>query len=484
SEIDESTTRVLLESAYFNPISIRKTSKALGLNTDATHRFERGVDPDGTIRAINRASQLIAELGGGLLIDGIIDHRKGPVKKCLIPLNVKDTNRLLGTNFDLKIIKGLLQSIEFKVEPKDEYSIDVYPPSFRVDILRPEDLMEEVARLSGYNNIPVTFPQASGESKKPSKTPVERNRIKSIMLGFGFTEVINYSFIHKLSCDHLNFHPDDPKRNMVEILNPLTEDQTVMRTSLVPGVLGTMNLNISQQTRNLKIFEIGKIFLNNDEDSLPEEIEMVSGLWTGSCHDASWHSTEKQCDFYDIKGVLEGMFNTLKIENITFTKTPEKSLTFTKTGYSADVYIENELIGIVGEVDQQVLSTFGLKQKAFVFELNLDSLLGLIPDTISSKPVPKYPAVFRDSTIIIDNNIEATSIKNHIDLLKEDLVESIRIFDIYEGEPISKGNKSISFRITYRSSVETLEDDYVSKLHKNITYNLVKKLDATLPGDQ
>jgi len=344
--------------------------------------------------------------------------------------------------------------------------------------------MEEVARLSGYNNIPVTFPQASGESKKPSKILVERNRIKNIMLGFGFTEVINYSFIHNLSCDHLKFNPDDPKRNMVEILNPLTEDQTVMRTSLVPGVLGTMNLNISQQTRNLKIFEIGKIFLNNDEDNLPEEIEMISGLWTGSCNDASWHSTEKQCDFYDIKGVLEGMLNTLKIENITFTKTPEKSLTFTRTGYSADIYIENELFGIVGEVDQQVLSTFGLKQKAFVFELNLDILIGLIPDTISSKSIPRYPAVFRDSTIIIDNNIEATNIKNHIDLLKEDLVESIRIFDIYEGEPISKGNKSISFRITYRSGVETLEDDYVSELHKNITYNLIKKLDAKLPGDQ
>ncbi|RLB86034.1 MAG: phenylalanine--tRNA ligase subunit beta [Deltaproteobacteria bacterium] len=482
SEIEDTTTKVLLESAYFDPVCIRKTSKKTGLNTDASHRFERGVDPNGTLIALNRATQLIAEIGGGRLIKGTIDAYPNPFPEKIIDVSVTELNRRLGTCLDINNIENHLKSIEFQVDKTGNDRLQVIPPSCRVDITRFEDITEEIARLFGYNKIKTTFPLISAEGRRPSKKIELRNRIKCLMTGLGCSEAINYSFISKSSCDRLNLALDDKKRQVIDILNPLSEDQSVMRTSLIPGLLETMKYNISVQNRNLKLFEIGNVFFNTGQkDSLADEVEMLAGLWTGKRVDAVWFSREINCDFYDLKGVIEELLGSLGIVNTTFTRMPPASCFYTKPGFTARIIIKNEFVGLVGELHPNVLSNYDLKQTAFIFELNFDRLINYISDTKSVSPIPKFPATSRDITLIVNKDIETNNILQSVMDLNEELVENLHLFDVFDGNPIPAGKKSISFRITYRSSSETLEDNRVNNLHKSISDRLLKKVDATLP---
>ena len=486
SEIKDSTTRVLLESAYFNPISIRRTSKRLGLSTDASYRFERGVDPAGQIAAANRAAKLMVELGGGRLISGLIDEYPNPQLLKSLKLSVKNTNRLLGTQVQRKEIANLLKSIEFSVEKngskKDEDFLTVTPPSFRVDISRPEDLMEEVARLAGYNNIPTTFPSMPATGRSFHKQIDVRNRIRRLMTGLGFREITNYSFMHPQTADRLRLKTDDPRRQRVDILNPLTEDQAAMRTSLVPGLLETVHYNFSQQIKNLKIFEIGKIFINENPRNLPSEPEILAGLWTGSRYAASWHDPAADCDFYDIKGVVEGLLKALQIDGIQFTRLPENMCAYTRTGHTAQILNNDTLLGLVGEIHPEVLANYDLKQPAFLFELHFDHLVPLIKETTQSKPIPKFPAIFRDITIIVNNDIEAQKIIAEGHNQVEALVESFSLLDVFEGKPIAEGKKSVSLRVTYRSPYKTLQDEDVTPIHQSIADRLIKAFKASLPA--
>jgi phenylalanyl-tRNA synthetase beta chain len=483
SEIEDATTNILLESAYFDPVCIRKTSKKTGLNTDASHRFERGVDPNGTVTALKRAMQLIVEIGGGKCVQGVIDEYPSPVSEKTIDVSIRRLNRHLGTRLDDVAIEKYLDSIEFKVKKTDHDRLRVTPPSFRVDITRFEDITEEIARLFGYNNIETTFPLIPADARHPDKKIESRNRAKAMMTGLGFSEAINYSFIGKESCDHLELPADDPRRKLVYILNPISDDQAVMRTSLIPGLLQTMKYNVSQQNKNLKIFEIGHVFFHpGKKDRQPDEVEMLAGLWTGNRIDSTWVSKEIACDFYDVKGIVEELLRNIGIVNAGFTRMPMASCFYTKPGYTARILTENEPIGLVGEVHPKVVRNYDLKQMAFIFELNFDRLIQSIPDTKSARPIPKFPATSRDITLIIDNDIETYKIIQSVEMFQEELVENLHLFDVFEGDPIPKGKKSVSFRITYRSSTETLEDHRVNDIHKNITDRLMETFDATLPA--
>jgi phenylalanyl-tRNA synthetase beta chain len=481
SEIKDSTTRVLIESATFNPASIRKTSKQLGLTTDASHRFERGIDPLVTLTALNRAAQLMVETSGGTLVQGIIDVCNPLPEPLKISLSVHETNRLLGTTFSRDDIQGFLSSIEFRTAAGDSGNLWVTPPSYRVDIKRPEDLMEEVARLSGYNNIPATSPLIPADIRKSVKHIGKRTQMQTIMTGFGFTEAINYSFMDKFDCDRLRLAAEDPRRNLVEILNPLTEDQAVMRASLMPGLLGSIRRNLSQQVKNCKLFEIGKIFIAQGNRSLPEEIEMLSGIWTGGRIDPLWNIKEAPCDFFDIKGVVEGVLAALKVDGIQYTTLPADQCHYLRPGFSAQINKGGQPYGSLGELHPHVLRNFDLKQTAFVFEINLNLLYTIIPETKQAKPIPKYPFVTRDITVIIDKRIEANCLLDFVREMKYKLVEQLHLFDMFTGKPIPAGKKSISFRVIYRSHEETLEDEIVNRLHKEISNKLVSEFNAALP---
>jgi len=342
--------------------------------------------------------------------------------------------------------------------------------------------MEEVARLSGYNHIPTTFPAMPAAGRSAHREIDLRHRMRQLMIGFGFREAINYSFMHKQSADRLRLKPEDPRRKLVDILNPLTEDQAVMRTSLIPGLLQTVHYNFFQQVRNLKIFEIGKIFINEDPRQLPREPEILAGIWTGLRYDASWHDQVTPCDFYDIKGVAEGLLTALQIDGIQFTHSPENECTYTRAGYTAQIVRNDIQLGLVGEIHPLVLANYDLKQTVFFFELNFDHLAPLIKETRESKPIPKFPAVFRDITIIIDNDIETQKVVAEAQNQREELVESINLLDVFEGKPIAEGKKSVSLRVTYRSAVKTLKDEDVTLIHQSIANRLVKAFKAGLPA--
>lgn len=481
SEIEVGTTRVLIESAYFSPTSIRRTAKTLGLGTDASHRFERGVDPEGTVTALDRAAQLMLETGGGTLIAGVIDERPVRVDNTAIDLSVPALNRHLGTAFSREAVADMLGAIEFTVTPVSEALLRVAPPSFRVDVSRPEDLMEEIARLSGYNSIPVTFPRLPSEGVQFDPRIVLRNRVKDLMVACGFTEAINYSFIDAASCDRLRLKADDSRRRMLHILNPLTEEQSVMRTSLIPGLLAAMGRNLSQQNRNLKLFETGMTFFSNGQERLPDEVEVVAGLWTGARSAASWFTRETPCDFYDLKGVVESLLSGLGICEVRFTAAADAACDTTRPGHTAVVTAGGTAVGMVGELHPEVAKPFGLKQTAFIFELQLDLLRPLFSDAKQARPMPKFPPTDRDITLIVDRSVEAGAVVASVLGAREPLVEEAFLFDVYEGEKMPKGKKSISIRIVYRSPSETLEDEAVSPVHEKISTGLMQTFNATFP---
>lgn len=480
SEIGNATTDVLIESAHFDPVSIRKASKRLGLSTDASYRFERGVDPEGTVFAMDRAASLMVETAGGEIVGGMIDEYPGRKTIEPITLSIDRTNRHLGTRLTTEEISKHLRSIEFIVAPKDPDTLVVHRPSFRMDVTRPEDLMEEVARLSGYNRINTTFPVMSAKPEPPLRTFGLKDDIRDLMAGFGFNETIHYSFTGK-NKERLEFPDDDIRCNELPVLNPLSETQSVMRTSLMASLLDACQKNIFRQERDLKFFELGKAFYSHGPETLPDETALLSAVWTGARRPRSWHEKPASCDFYDIKGVLESFFSALKIKRVVFTQTPYTACSYTRPGHSASLYADDVHIGIAGEIKPSVLERFDIHQKVFAFEVTVDSLMALVPEDSDFTPLPRFPATARDMTLIIDDAVEAGEVIRQIDRLHVDLIEDISVFDVYRGKPIEAGKKSLSIRLTYRSHEQTLEDGPVNALHQDITEKLLAKFDATLP---
>lgn len=482
SEIEDGTGRVLLESAYFDPVSIRKTAKRLGLNSDAAHRFERGVDPLGCINAVDRAAALMVQLSEGELVGGTIDVQDHLPDPITIRLSVPAANRTLGTDLDAARMADLLSAIEFTIDATGDDALDVTVPSFRVDISRPEDLMEEIARRWGYDKIPTTFTIIPAVAHPASRLWIQRQLIREKLAGMGFNEAINYSFIHKDFCDRIGLGENDARRRLIEILNPLSEEQAVLRTSLIPGLLETMQRNLSRNAKTMKYFEIGKIFISRGIDSLPEEREMLAGLWTGDRTTPGWFGKPVACDYFDLKGVVESLFRALHLPEAAFTRLEISECTYSRPGVSARIILADRPVGVIGEISARVLDAYNLKQPAFVFEIDLQVLTELIPDRIVAQPLPRYPATSRDATLIIDHDIEAQALISMVKAMDQPLVEDVHIFDVYRGAPVPENRKSISLRIIYRSARETLEDETINRVHKEISDKLVAQFNADLPA--
>jgi phenylalanyl-tRNA synthetase beta chain len=482
SEIQEDTTRVLIESAYFNPACIRKTSKKTALSTDAAYRFERGIDPEGTIYALNRAASLITTLGKGNLVDGVIDAYPAPIALREIIMSVKALNKRLGTDLKRDEIKACLEAIELAVAVVDDDTLKVVPPPFRVDIERPEDLSEEVARIWGYNQIKTTFPPIPAEAVEPTPNIEVKNTIRNLFTGFGFYETINYSFIHQSCCDRMRLPENDPRRALIDIMNPISEDQSVMRTSLVPGLLQNVQHNNSRQVRDLSFFEIGKVFYKKDQGELADEVEMFAGVITGNQGEQSWYAKERPCDFYDLKGVLEGFFKSLFFDAAVFEPLPSEECHYLRKGYAAKLSVNGVAIGTMGKIHQEVIDAFDIRQDVFIFEINLKELVLLVNNERTALPIPRYPFVSRDVTLVCSDHVKAGDLLSCIRQSNEKLVESARLIDLYTGEPIPEGKKSLSFRITYRDQEKTLKDKDVNKVHTRITEMLLAQFDAGLSG--
>ena len=494
SEIEPDTRRVLLESAYFSPKSIRKTAKALGLNTESAYRFERGIDPCGTLAALKRAAALMVEISDARLVSGTLDEMPKPFQEKTIHLSVRESNRLLGVDFSGDEMTTFLESIAFSVEKKEDGDLSVTPPSFRVDVDRPVDLMEEIARLSGYDNIIETFPAIPGQASLPEKHRKAREKIKNSLIGFGFSEAINYSFVTSESCDLLKMGEDDRRRDVVKILNPLSSQQDIMRSSLVHGMLETVARNFSRQSKNLKMFETGKIFVASADAMaekkygeaknapLPEETEMLLCCQTGLRFQRAWNQKEVECDFYDIKGIAEALFQILRVEGVSFAALPENQGHYIRAGRGAGITVDGAYAGLVGEADPDVLKKYDISSPVFILEINMDLLGRAVPDIKETAPLPKFPSVSRDITIIVDQRIEAGRILSAIRECSDELTEDVQVFDVFCGAPIPEGKVSLTFRVTYRSSQRTLEDEEATRINKKIADTLMETFNIDLPA--
>jgi phenylalanyl-tRNA synthetase beta chain len=479
TEIKDTTKNILLESAFFEPRCIRRTAKKLGLSSEASMRFERGVDIEGAIRAADRAALLIQELAGGEVVPGWIDAYPKPLEIEPIVLNAHKTSRFLGVEVSVEEVIDISQRLGLAVAPQDQDVVRITPPSFRPDLTRPVDCMEEIARLIGYDRIPATIPNISSTSRKEIGTISVRRKIREILTGLGFDEIITYSFIsEKYNSIFSGAEPSAPL-NGVRIRNPISEDQSMMRTSLLPGLLETMSRNWSQRNLNLRLFELGVVFNPSaDSETLPKETNRLGVLWTGRRNPESHYFKGEGVDFYDLKGVLENLAGSLKVNE--FSVREADAPFYFVPGKNLQIYSSDALLGEMGEISPQVRSQFDLKETAYLLDLDIDLLGQKVTDVPQFKPWPRYPETTRDMALILDNHILWKEIQDEILSLKEPLVEEIELFDYYSGKPIPEGKKNLGVRIHYRSSEKTLSDELVNPIQENLLKRVLERFGATL----
>ena len=470
SEIKDDTKRVLLESAYFDPAGNRRTSKKIGLETEAAYRFGRGIDYGGCLSAANRAAQLIQELAGGRIVEGVIDVYPSPIKPSPIRLSVKKIHQILGTDVASEQVKNYLEDLELDVRQEDEDVLVVTPPSFRGDLEREIDLIEEIARMDGYEKIPITLPKGPPSLEGRTKELLVERKARDTLITHGFHEVINYSFTSPASWDKIGLSPDDPKRRHLQILNPLTEDFSVMRTTLVPGLLETARYNLSRKNSNLKLFELKKVFLPREGERLPREIKFLAGLAMGYDRDAHWAFSPRPVDFYDIKGCIEDLLDILQIREARFDQAED--IPYLHPGKASRLVLDDDTVGVLGEAHPQALAHYEIHGKVYLFEMDFDKLVKWTKEEKRFQPLPKFPAVYRDLSVVIDQSLKAEEVMEAIRGFREPFVEEIRLFDIYEGPPIPERKKGISYRIRYQASDRTLTDEEVNQYHEKILSRL------------
>jgi phenylalanyl-tRNA synthetase beta chain len=470
SEIKEDTRRVLLESAYFNPAGNRRTSKRLGLETEAAYRFGRGVDYGGCLSAANRATQLIQELTGGRVVEGVVDVYPIPIKPSPIRLSVRKIHQVLGTEVSAEQVRNYLEDLELEVRGGDEDVLVVTPPSFRGDLEREIDLIEEVARLDGYERIPITIPKGPPSSEERSKEFIAERKVIDTLINHGYHEVVTYSFTSPASLDVIRLPLDDPRRKHLRILNPLTEDYSVMRTTLIPGLLETAQYNLSRKNSNLKLFELKKVFIPREGERLPEEVKFLAGLAMGFDRDPHWAFSPRPVDFYDIKGCVEDLLDGLQMKGAKFNKVED--IPYLHPGKASRVVLNHEVLGVLGEVHPQVLGHYEIHGKVYLFEMDFSKMVKWVGEERRFQSLLKFPTVYRDLSVVVDRALEAEKVMEAIRAFQQPFVEEITLFDIYQGPPIPEGKKGISYRIRYQANDHTLTDEEVNQYHEKILTRL------------
>jgi phenylalanyl-tRNA synthetase beta chain len=482
SEVKDDTRTILLESAYFAPAAIRKSAKSLGMVTDAAFRFGRGVDPEGVIRALNRAARFMADISGGIVCKGYIDQYPKTVETARdILLRRRRVNDVLGTNIDAGEITRILECLDMMVQREGDGIYRVTPPTYRVDITREIDLIEEVARLYGYDHIPVTLPPVSVVTVTKDRKKNLLDSIRKCLGGSGYSEVITYSFISPAFADGLGLAADDGRRKNVKIRNPLTEDQSVMRSTLIYGLLETMKRNANNGCFDLKVFEMGRVFFHHKDGELPIEKNMIGCLITGMRYADLW-SSKMYADFYDIKGCIENILDGLRISGLKFRSDYRE--TFLHSGKSCGVYVGDTLIGGVGEVHPDILMRMDLKNVAYVYEIDLDILADLCSGEVLYKDLPRFPSVVRDVAFVIGQEMEADKMLNLAMDMGKELLEKVSVFDVYSGKSIAHGKKSLGLRFTYRAADRTLTDDEVNQVHGVIVKSIIDVTGAKIRGEE
>lgn len=473
SEVTNTTTDVLLEAAVFNGASIRRTARALGMRSEASGRFERGVNPEYSIMAINRAAQLLQQLcPDAKIAKGIVDVYPNPAAPTTVTTTADAINACLGTDIDEQRMVDILTTLSFDVTCGNG-SMVIGVPSWRGDVTVMPDIAEEVARIYGYDNIKVTTPWAALNSGVLSERKQMTKTIAHTLANNGLSEMITFSFMHKDSLAKLMIPEGDARYKAVQILNPISEEYPVMRTTLVPSILDAAVRNRAQKNHDIWAFETAAVYEEAaDKDSLPTERYMAAGFMTGRADEAQWSVAARQTDFYDVKGVVEAVLAALRVENYTLTTTDEP---YYHPGVSAAYKVDGVTIATLGELHPQVAKNYDLEGKCYLFEINISALLETVRSQLQYTPISKFPGITRDLAIVAPKSVSAETIQQIIVANGGDKLESAYVFDVYEGEHIAEGFRSLAYTIGFRSTEGTLTDADVDEPIQAIINALAEK---------
>ena len=461
SEIVGDTAMVLFESANFNGTSVRRTATALGMRTDASARFEKGLDPQGTLRAVNRACELIELLGCGEVVDGVIDVVPKPIEEKTVLLEPDKINSLLGTDIDKDSMKKILLDLGFTLDGDV-----IHVPSWRGDVEHYSDIAEEVARFYGYNNIPTRFTGAI--STCGGFTPVQQSerRVGELCRAMGLDEIITYSFISPSYYDKIRMPADFPLRDSLRILNPLGEDTSIMRTTILPSMLEILTRNYNYRNKSAALYEIGRIYLKR-ADGLADEPKIVSMGAYGP-----------EMNFFRIKGWVEELCSGLGIDKLHFAA--ERENQSYHPGRCAKVWCGETYIGILGQIHPAVAANYGVDAEMYCAELSFDALHSLRGGIPVYKPLPRFPAVTRDIAVVCGADIPVGDMVDHIMAEGGQYLKGCRIFDVYTGHHIADGKKSVAFSLTMRADDQTLTDDHAEETVKKVLAALERKFGASI----
>ena len=474
TEVTGKTRTVLIESANFNQAVIHRGSLALRLGSEASLRFEKGLSKELPLIALKRATQLLSELAGGNAAKGIIDIYPGKQEKVTIPLPASDVKRLLGIELAEDEICKALAGLEFgcqKAQPKGTIRVSV--PWWRTDVRYKADLIEEVARVIGYDQIPTTMLSSALPKYVSAPMIALRQKLRDILISCGFQEILTYSLTNletlRLLTPDLNLPGPEP----MKVANPMSKEQEYLRTSIRAGVLATLARNERHQEQSIELFEIGKVFIPRERD-LPHEQELLCAVVCGVQKRSSWRGEEEPMDFFTAKGVVEIILSRLGLRG-DFEEVKDKSLL---SGKTAAVIVGGDKLGVVGEVHPQVLKAFDIQRSAYLIELDIDKLLPLAAETKTYNTIAKYPSTSRDIAVIVDEKVSYQQIYNIIKSFS--LVQTITLFDYYLGEQVPSGKKSLAFSVVYQSASHTLTDNEVDQVQKQILSRLQHELGSIL----
>ncbi|MFC1566560.1 phenylalanine--tRNA ligase subunit beta [bacterium] len=473
SGVTKETKKIVLESAYFSSVCVRRTSKRFALTTDSSYRFERGVDWENVKFALERCAYLFKQIFPNVHFSKQFDLIAKEYSEKTILLRHDRLARITGYDYKANVVIDTLAGLGFEVKSAHEGNYKLRVPSYRNDVNLEIDVIEEIVRMQGYKNIPVK-PLELVVTKKNDDNHKFNNSIRLMFKELGFSEVKNYNFSSKKYSDYLNLLDNDNRRNMWEVSNPLSEEEQFMATTRLGRLIATAAKNINNMIPSIKLFEIGKSFFKNTIEPVNlslNEINLFSGVIAGNQNDIYWEEKTKKVNFYYLSGIIANFLNNLGISNWENKKTKEPYL---DTEEAADIFVEGKNIGNFGRLSQSTLKKYGIKSDVYVWEFNLDILEQLKTETKVFQKYSTFPLVERDLSLVMQEDLESINVENFIKKTAKQLLKNINVFDVYRGKPLKENQKNISYKLYFQSDDRTLSDQEVNKIQEKIIKGLVK----------
>ncbi len=475
SEISAQTTDVLIESAYFDPNSVRQTARQLGMDTEASRRFERGADCEGLLRAQQRCVELICELAGGVATKDAIDVYPQPLSERTVDLRPERVTELTSLTVEPAEIVRILTGLGFEQKEQAAGRLSFKVPSWRIDVEQEEDLVEEVARHTGYDKIGSELPP-SNSSGEYQPTEMKQRSLRRALNAFGFDEAINLSFIQQDARFELIPSLSGHENDQPQLANPIIEDAAWMRSTLLPGLLDSLRHNFNHGIRDVRLFEIGRIFSIFKTGELPQETLALGLVATGGAIEEGRAQSERELDFFDLKGALEAAVDWMNLGPLTFAQTSARHL---RVGQSAQIKSgDGTSIGTIGRLAESVAASYKFRQPVYVVELDLSALLSGPAKLIQYSPLPRYPSVTRDISLLVNRNIALDEIFAAVNNQQVADCRSVKLVGTFEGGNIPHGKRSVTLRLEYRSDERTLRDEEVEEYHSRLTTRLLDTFGA------